>query len=55
MFETVKVHLSDATPFSKICEDFQGGFWGEKIVKGEQNLKKIIQKILRIQNPVKRL
>ena len=29
----MKVNLSYATPFSKSCDDFLGGFWGAKIVK----------------------
>ena len=41
VFQTVKVNLSDATPFSKTCGDFVGGFWGAKIVKKEHNLKNI--------------
>ena len=41
MFQTVKVNLSDATPFSKTCDDFLCGFWGAKIWKSEQNFKNI--------------
>ena len=41
MFQTAKVILSDVTLFSKTCDDFVGGFWGEKIVKSKQNLKNI--------------
>ena len=31
--------MSDVTVFSKTCDDFLGGFLGEKILKSEQNLK----------------
>ena len=38
LFQTVKVNLSEATPFSKTCDHsffffFFGDFWGAKIVK----------------------
>ena len=33
LLQTVKVNLSDATPFSKNCDDFLGGFLDAKIVK----------------------
>ena len=35
MFQTVKVNLSDAIPFSKTCDNFWGGFWGVKILESE--------------------
>ena len=37
----MKIKLSDATPFSKTCDNFLGNFWSEKIVKSKQNLKNI--------------
>ena len=37
----MKVILSYATSFSKTCDDFLGGFLGEKIVKSKENLKNI--------------
>ena len=39
MFQTVKVNLSDATPFSKTCDDFLCGFWGQKSEKVDKTLK----------------
>ena len=27
LFQTIKVNFSDATLFSKTCDDFLGGFW----------------------------
>ena len=40
-FETMKINLSDTTPFPKTCGGFFGALWGAKIVKSEQNLKNI--------------
>ena len=37
----MKVNLPDATHFLMTCDNFLGGFWGEKIAKIEQNLKNI--------------
>ena len=41
MFQTVKVNLSNGTPFSRTCDDFLSDFWDAKFLKSEQNFKNI--------------